>query len=242
MNEFYFEGEIVERFKSEKVYPRVFATLIAVITSIIIAFMIYVIANEFHTILPLTRNGYIYITERIVIFVSLIELVVYLMAFYGREKNNLYNISLVLFIIYLAIPVVNELMNTSFQVMPSKLSMAKILFRIVMIVAEILLLIENRRKRDGKKQIILFGTMFTVMYLGFVISTSVWITGGFDDMSYLWITIKQELIDNIAYIPFILVAFFCSKNYSILAKAKENNIELEKPLYKKIKDRHLQNR
>ena len=230
----------MERFKSEKIYPRIFAMTIAVITTIIAIYSIVTIAGEVHTIFPLSRSGYTYLIEKACIIVSLILLVIYLVGYYGREKNNFYNISLVLLIIYLAIPVVEEIINTSFTVMPSKLGLAKIIFRVIMIVAICLLLIENTKHRDGKIQILIFGTLFTGMFIALVVSTAFWITGGYANPSYYWRTAGEEFMKNIDFVPYILSAYFCSKNYAILHRAKEKNIELEKSLLKRIKENRNQ--
>lgn len=226
----------MERFKSEKIYPRIFAISIAAITTFIAIYTIVVMAGEVHTIFPLSRSGYLYLIEKACIIVSLVLLVIYLLGYYGREKNNFYNISLILLIVFLAIPVINELLNTSFTVMPSKLGIAKIIFRVIMIVAVFLLLGENRKHRDGKMQILIYASLFTGMFIGLVVSTAFWITGGYHDPAYFWRTVWEEFDKNISYIPYILCAYFCSKNYAILHRAAEKNIELDKPLFTRLKE------
>ena len=225
----------MERFKSEKTYPRVFAITIAIITSSIVIYTIIKMISEVSTIFPLSKSGYIYLFERGCIIISLLLLVIYLIGYYGREKSNLYNISLALLIAYLTVPIIVELMNTSMEVLPSKLSLAKMFFRIIMIMAVFLLLAENREKRDGKIQIIIFGSILLFMYFGFILSTSAWITGGYEDKVNFWRTSWEVFIENINFLPYIFCAYFCSKNHAIIAKAKEKNVELTKPFVKKIK-------
>jgi hypothetical protein len=195
-----------------------------------------VMVGEISTIFPISKSGYIYLFEKGCIIVSLLLLVLYLLGYYGREKSNLYNSSLILLIAYLFMPVVVELMNSSLGFLPSKLSLAKMIFRSIMVIAVFLLLVENRKKRDGKVQILIFGTILTAMFLGLILSTSTWIAGGYGDKAYFWRTVGEEFVKNIIILPYIFCAYFCSKNYSILAKAKEKNIELQKPFFKRKKN------
>ncbi len=236
--EIYLEkAEYVERFKSERPYPRFFAMIIAMITSLILVYTIINMIGEISTIFPIAKSGYIYLLEKVCIISSLALLSIYLLRYYGREKSNLYMISLVLLIVYLLVPIIDELMNTSMDVLPSKLSLAKMFFRIIMIIAVFLLLLENREKKDRKAQIIIFGTIFVTMFIGMVLSTSAWITGGYDEKIYFWRTAGEVFIENINFLPYIFCAYFCSKNHSVLANAKGKNIDITKPLLKRIQDK-----
>ena len=110
--------------KLENNYPRIFAITLAILTSIIGIYTVVVMIGEIHTILPISKSGYIYLLEKGCIIVSLLLLIIYLLFYYGCEKSKLYSISLSLLIIYLSIPVIVEIKNSSFDFLPSKLALA----------------------------------------------------------------------------------------------------------------------
>lgn len=206
----------------EKIHLSVLSITLSIFTILISLYVVYDFFSGIKNIFPLSSSGYLYIIRSIIILAALIILALYLGKCYGKRTSKLYNVAYTLLLIYTLIPLCKELIYISDVYQPDALTIMQTITKIVMTVVIVLLIVENRKERINRFIIYLYGILFLATYLAIICSTSYWITGSFEDMYFYIRVVGDQIIAESHYLPFILTAFFCSKNHSILKMVNEN--------------------